>query len=81
MSLGNDFIEFLGLGHGHGRQAEVIDDQHIRGQELSQCLFPCTVGPCRIEPPEQFRRFDEQRGMTCSTGLIAQGLGYVGWFP
>jgi len=77
VALGDDFIELLGLDRGQCGQAEVINDQQVRGEQLSQRLFPASIGASRVEVSKQLRALDEQGGVTDSAGLIPQCLGQV----
>ena len=78
VALGDDLVELLGLGNSQGGQTEVIDDQQVRVEKLSQCLFPATIGTSCVEVSEQLRALDEQGGVTDSAGLISQRLGQMG---
>lgn len=40
VALSDDFVELLGLGHGHGGEAKVIDNQKVGQSELFQGLLP-----------------------------------------
>ena len=52
VALSDDLVELLGLGHGQGGQAEVIYDQQVRIEKLSQGLFPAAIGASRVEVSE-----------------------------
>jgi hypothetical protein len=77
VALRDDFVELLCLGRGQGGQAEVINDQQVRSEQLSQRLFPASIGASRVEASEQLRALDEQGSVTDSAGLIPQRLGQM----
>lgn len=71
----DNFIEVFCLGGTERREAEVIDDQEIRGKIFFDPFIPRMVGPTGEEEAEEFNGLGEEDIIAQTAGLLTQTLG------
>ena len=75
MALDDDFVEVAGLGRVQTPQAEVVDDQQVRGEQTAHRPLARVVGQRLVEFFEHLVGAQEEDLATGATGGMAEAAG------
>ena len=78
MSADDQLVEVSGLLGGEPVEAQVVEDQQVRGEKGPEGAFQGVVHPGLGHAPEEVVGMEEADGMTAPDSSVAQGLGQEG---
>lgn len=77
VALADDVVEILGLFVAQGAQAEVVDDEEVRGGIAQEAAREAVVGAGGAQVREELGGGSEEGGEAVAAGAAADGLGDV----
>jgi hypothetical protein len=78
VALGDDLVAVLGLDHGERFQAEIIEDEEIRGEQPPDLDLPGVIGARAVQCPKAGARLQQQHRAPEPTGMMSKGLSKMG---
>ena len=78
VSFENDFVEIAGLLGIETPQAEVVDDEHVGGEQAAQYLLGGVIGPRLMKSLQEVIGAEESHFAAGATGRMSESTGEEG---
>lgn len=78
MSFENDFVEIAGLLGIETAQAEIVDDEHVGGEQAAQYLLGGVIGPRLMKSLQEVIGAEESHFVAGATGRMSERTGEEG---